>query len=132
MARMVKSAEIFRKTVSFLAQQKGFSVRSLALKIGMDPSGFAKLLKGKNHPSLDTLDKIAEALEVSSFELLKPLDMASLTAIERRLAQVEAKLYSQPEDEKAHTLEDLEHCLAEAEEEFSTSEKKRDRKRDIG
>lgn len=58
-------AAVLRK----LRLEKGLSQEFLALQIGVDPTYIYKLEIGRNSPSLETMLKLCEGLEVSLPEL---------------------------------------------------------------
>lgn len=103
---------VFRKNVDELAHKNGLSQRQLAIAIGMDPSGFSRLLKGANDPSMETVGKLAEVLGVPAFYLLmSPEDRARWDSLQsaapvdvvKRLEAVERdvkRLREDPEVEK--------------------------------
>lgn len=51
--------------IRFLRKKKGLNQGELAEKVGINPSHLSRLENGKYQPSVDALQKIAEALEVS-------------------------------------------------------------------
>lgn len=54
-----------------LCSEKGVSIVELAKRIGMSRVSISNMVAGRQSPPVDTLDKIAEALEVETWELLK-------------------------------------------------------------
>lgn len=59
---------------------KKYSLSMLAAKTGLSKSSLSNIENGKNNPTVDTLDKICEALDVSStnvIELANELDRES-------------------------------------------------------
>ncbi len=55
-----------------LAEKRGFSINRLADAAGISRGYLSSVLRQKFSPSLKTLEKIALALEVPPFELLRP------------------------------------------------------------
>ena len=60
-----------------LCRQKGMTQKELAEKIGMTPVGLAKAANG--NPTFETLEKIAEGLNVSVSELFEPAKEGAIT-----------------------------------------------------
>lgn len=52
-------------------KNKGISVGSLAEKVGITQPNMSNIINGKSNPSIETLEKIANVLEVSISELLE-------------------------------------------------------------
>ncbi len=59
------------KRVAYLRSLKGLSQLDLALAAGLAPSFVSEVEKGKRNPSLKTLVRLSEALDVSLEELLR-------------------------------------------------------------
>jgi transcriptional regulator with XRE-family HTH domain len=70
-----KSVEFLRKSVAAVLDEKGLNQKDLAQIAQMTPQQISKLLKGKYSPNLESVDKLAAALGVSSFYLLMPDDV---------------------------------------------------------
>ena len=64
--------------IRFLRKKKGLNQGELAEKVGINPSHLSRLENGKYQPSVDALQKIAEALEVSVDFLLSDDDSGEL------------------------------------------------------
>ena len=64
--------------IRFLRKKKGLNQGALAEKVGINPSHLSRLENGKYQPSVDALQKIAEALEVSVDFLLSDDDSGEL------------------------------------------------------
>ena len=62
---------IFAKRVRELADDRGWSINYLADFAGLGRGFVSELLRGKKSPTLDTMAKLAEALEVEPWTLLK-------------------------------------------------------------
>ncbi len=73
-ARQVEDEDVVAKrigeTVRRLREIKGYSVQELADRAGMKRPNLSRLEHGRHQPSLETLDRIAEALETSVAELV--------------------------------------------------------------
>ena len=90
--------------------EKGFSSVSLADMIGVSKVTVSNLINNKTMPSVETLDKIATALDVPMWQLfVSPVEVTGegeLTA----LIQHKGDFY------KANTIEELKKIVAEIEE----------------
>lgn len=61
------------QSIRHLRNQKGLSLRELARRAGVDHSNLGKIERGTgSSPTLDTLEKIAKALNVTLSEMLAP------------------------------------------------------------
>jgi transcriptional regulator with XRE-family HTH domain len=56
-----------------LRESKNISARQLAEKVQLDPSQISKIETGKSNPSLDSLERICDALGISLSELFADL-----------------------------------------------------------
>jgi transcriptional regulator with XRE-family HTH domain len=63
---------IFARRVRELAEERDWSVNHLADFAGLGRGFVSELLRGKKSPTLDTVEKVAAALEVEAWTLLKP------------------------------------------------------------
>ncbi len=70
---MPNSAELFKKRIVQLASKHGFKAE-LARKMGVSPTAIQDYFTGERTPGLDQLDKFAEALGISPWELITPDD----------------------------------------------------------
>ena len=57
-----------------IAKKKGVSMLELANRIGITPPSMSNIVNGKLTPSLETLEKIADALDVPIGELFGQTD----------------------------------------------------------
>ena len=55
--------------VKAICRHKGWQLKDLASKMGIDPAALTRALNG--NPTLDTINKIATALDVSPAKLIK-------------------------------------------------------------
>ena len=59
-----------------ICSDKGVSIVELAKRVGMSRVSISNMVAGRQSPPVDTLEKIAVALEVETWELLKdPTDL---------------------------------------------------------
>jgi transcriptional regulator with XRE-family HTH domain len=63
----------FAYSLKALRQSKGLSQELLSSIAGLDRTYISMLERGKRKPSLETIEKIATALDMKSWELLKVL-----------------------------------------------------------
>ncbi|WP_198401550.1 helix-turn-helix domain-containing protein [Parageobacillus thermoglucosidasius] len=56
-----------------MRESKNISARQLAEKVQLDPSQISKIETGKSNPSLDSLERICDALGISLSELFADL-----------------------------------------------------------
>jgi transcriptional regulator with XRE-family HTH domain len=61
--------ELIGKRIKEARQAKGLSQESLSERIGMSAKYLSSVERGKENPTLDTLIKLADALEVETSEL---------------------------------------------------------------
>ncbi|CAA0190152.1 helix-turn-helix domain-containing protein [Tenacibaculum maritimum] len=61
------------KRIRDLREKKGISQKDLAYSCGFDKSNMARLEMGRTNPTIYTLKKIAENLEVELTDLVKDL-----------------------------------------------------------
>ena len=59
------------KRIAFLRKQRGLTQLALSIESGLALSFISDLERGKRNPSIETLWKIAKALDVSLEELLR-------------------------------------------------------------
>lgn len=60
----------FRNRIKDICKEKGITQKELALKLGVSDISLNKTLRG-DYPQLQTLEKIADALEVKIIELFE-------------------------------------------------------------
>ncbi len=68
---MTKSAKKLGENIRKIRLAKGMTQGDLCRKLEADRVYISNIESGKNNPTLATLEKIAEALGISSSELLK-------------------------------------------------------------
>lgn len=64
-----KKLERFQHNVRMLRKQKGYTQEELSRECGYSTSYVGKIERGEKHPSLTTLFRLAEVLDVSVVEL---------------------------------------------------------------
>ena len=62
-----------------ICKEKGTTLTALAEKVAISQPSISLIANGKQKPSLDTLEKIADALGVGIAELFSPSDGAKIT-----------------------------------------------------
>ena len=68
---IMKLREIFARNMERIRQNKGISQEKLALKAGLDRTYIGRIENKDVNPSLDTVEKVAEVLEVPPIALLE-------------------------------------------------------------
>ena len=62
-----------------LCKEKGITLNQLAEKIGISQPSISGIATGKQKPAFDTLEKMADALEVTPAELFAPQPPTTIT-----------------------------------------------------
>ena len=62
-----------------LCKEKGITLNQLAEKIGISQPSISGIATGKQKPAFDTLEKMADALEVTPAELFAPQPTITIT-----------------------------------------------------
>ncbi len=62
-----------------LCKEKGITLNQLAEKIGISQPSISGIATGKQKPAFDTLEKMADALEVTPAELFGPQPTNTIT-----------------------------------------------------
>lgn len=65
---------LFNRRVVEKLQAKGLTIKDLADKIGMHRQALSKILNGHVDTTMGNAERIAEGLELSLYELIKPED----------------------------------------------------------
>lgn len=98
---------IVARNIQALMDEKGLTGYSLARLAKMGPTGIYDILKGNSRsPRLDTLEKVANALGVTVFEL-----MTEVSDIDLR-NRIHAKIDALPESERARAERIIDAMLA--------------------
>lgn len=61
--------------IKILREEAALSAKNLANKVGIDPSQISKIEKGASNPSLDTLARICQALNISLSDFFAESDL---------------------------------------------------------
>ena len=67
----MKVSEVLGKRIEYLRKSKGWSQLELALESEVNKNYLCDLEKGRRNPSLEILERIADALNISLEELFK-------------------------------------------------------------
>lgn len=67
----MKVSQVLGKRIEYLRKSKGWSQLELALESEVNKNYLCDLEKGRRNPSLEILERIADALNVSLEELFK-------------------------------------------------------------
>jgi transcriptional regulator with XRE-family HTH domain len=62
---------VVRDRIRLLAKQRGYSINRLAEFAGISGGYLSTVLRGQKSPTLRTIEKIADALEIDPFDLFK-------------------------------------------------------------
>lgn len=94
--------------IRYFRRLKGFSQEELALKAGLNPAYFGQVERGLKCPTVDTLYKIAKALEVPLPELLR-FDTSSNCSEENleRLKDLLSRVPPEKMDQVFQVIEDV-------------------------
>ncbi len=107
--------EITRETaarIRALRQQRGLSQEAVALRADLNPAYFGHIERGLKCPTVDTLNKIAGALDLPLWELLR-FDGPPAAARDRDIdARCQALLTQVPEHKREQVLRILEDIVA--------------------
>jgi len=71
---MAKIIATLAKNIKFYRAKLGMTQEDLARKAGINRSHLANIERQALNPSLTTIDRLAEAIDLTASELLKPLD----------------------------------------------------------
>ncbi|MCD1259744.1 helix-turn-helix transcriptional regulator [Paenibacillus athensensis] len=66
------------ENIRVLRQNRGLSQEKLALRASINTSYIGQVERGEKSPTIDTLEKIATALEVTVQDLFKPNEVGSI------------------------------------------------------
>lgn len=75
----VSSKKLLGERLQRRAQEKGWSIRQLALHIGVSPQSLHAIQRGKTWPAIETLVALAKTLDLSTDYLLGLTDVVSAT-----------------------------------------------------
>lgn len=87
------------RNLTFLREFRRLSVNRLADAAGIDRGYLSRVLRGKSSPTVRTLGKLAEALEVKTLDLFRP-DLPDLLAPLRKRRLVQGQLWDPPRKDK--------------------------------
>ncbi len=92
--------ELIGRRIKEARQAKGLSQEALSEKIGMSAKYLSSVERGKENPTLDTLIKLADALEVETSELFNYQHKRS----PEELRQLVSRLMDEGHDEKLRLM----------------------------
>lgn len=94
--------------IKYFRRVKSISQEELALRAGLNPAYFGQVERGIKCPTIDTLCKIANALEVSPAELLqsneRPIPPSECS---NRAAALLARIPTEKRDQMLRIIEDI-------------------------
>ena len=94
------------KRIKSLRKKAGLTQEELANAINISPHFLSRIENGKEKPSLDTIEKIAETLDVSVYDLFK-FDTQSKTYKENYDKKISVFLKSLSKKEKLFLMEEI-------------------------
>jgi len=68
---VVQAADTFRDNLRHIMEVRGVSQRELALRANTSHPGINRILQGKQTPTIDLADRLADALEIPLSALLQ-------------------------------------------------------------
>ena len=92
--------ELIGRRIKEARQAKGLSQEALSEKIGMSAKYLSSVERGKENPTLDTLVKLADALEIETSELFNYQHKKS----PEELRQLVSRLMDEGHDEKLRLM----------------------------
>ncbi|MGO0062361.1 helix-turn-helix domain-containing protein [Brevibacillus fluminis] len=104
---MSKIAQLVGNRIRFFRKGSGLSQEQLAFKAGLNPSYLGQVERGEKSPTIDSLEKIATALDVTledlfSFEYERSLKSSDSTFIDKIAIQLHGR--SQMEQEAVYNF----------------------------
>jgi transcriptional regulator with XRE-family HTH domain len=107
-----------RASVEALLEEKGWTQKDLAEKSDLSRAALNRALQGHTSPNLETIERIARALGVEPFELLRPPQEPQLTALQAaravKLLGAFVERYSGLDHLPAPLLASLSACRSES------------------
>lgn len=71
-----------------LAKEKSTTISDLAIKCGVPQTSISRIISGGSNPTIDTLEKIAEALNVNLTDLFEDEDVSGFVKIKGVIHEV--------------------------------------------
>ena len=96
--------------IKYFRRLKSISQEELALRANLNPAYFGQVERGVKCPTIDTLCKIASALEVSPGELLQTTDVPTYS--QEYTSKAAAMLARVPQDKLEQVLRIMEEVTA--------------------
>jgi transcriptional regulator with XRE-family HTH domain len=94
--------------IKYFRRLRSLSQEELALQSNLNPAYFGQVERGEKCPTIDTLCKIAGALEVSPGELLQSTDRPNcLSAYSSRAAEMLSRVPEAKLDQVLRIMEDV-------------------------
>ena len=82
---------------------KNLSQKQLAMSIGMDQGQYSKVENGKTEPTLSSLEKIADALEIHISELFNPEEPIEINTYDKSIVE-RLRLLDQLDDKEKKSI----------------------------
>lgn len=93
--------------IKYFRHMRSLSQEELALRANINPAYFGQVERGLKCPTIDTLYKIALALEIPPSEFLRSDVLPSYTADSRRLKDLLSRVPPEKLNQVFKTIEDL-------------------------
>ncbi len=87
-----------------IREKKDLSQKQVALSIGMDPSQYSKIEKGKTDPSVSTVEKIGNALGVPLAELFSSGEIGEVSGTADMMLMEKVRIIDSLEEEEKRSL----------------------------
>lgn len=98
--------------IKYLRRMQGISQEELALKAGINPAYFGQVERGLKCPTIDTLYKIAKAMEVSPAECLRSEELPDFSEDQvKRLQSLLSRVPKEKMDQVLQVVEDITELL---------------------
>jgi transcriptional regulator with XRE-family HTH domain len=107
-----KIAELVGEKIRFLRQQRGLSQEKLALKADLNSSFLGLVERGQKSPTIDSLEKIATALDVTLEELFSFDYNRSVKADHTFMEKISFQLHGRTEMEQEAVYQFIKQLLA--------------------
>lgn len=95
--------------IKYLRRMKEISQEELALKAGINPAYLGQVERGLKCPTVDTLYKIAKAMEISPAEFLRSEELSDFS--EKQTKQLQTLLSRVPAEKRNQLMQVLEQMV---------------------
>lgn len=116
---MKTTKELLGARIKELRKAKGLSQEKLSEKVGIDSKHLSRIEVGKSYPSLDTLEKIANALHVEIKDLFEFIHLSP----SKELTDSISKLLKEADEDKLRLILKIIRAVVRWKQVFGISEK---------